>query len=195
MSESTTLNSAADAALADGVPSDGVPTDSAPSAAAVTTILTPPRIFCYNGQTIIDKDQDPGPEFSPQMILDHLKATNIYPELSNAKIEIRQSTLADGTIQIEFVKSGTKGGDNAGTSWPTWIGVGERLPESGQEVLVISNKGCINLMRFVHAPSGTPMWESQWSDQSRSYSWEVGSVTHWIPLPPAPELPQLEARQ
>lgn len=107
MSESTTLNPAVDAALADSGPADSTPAD----AAAATTILTPPRIFRYNGQTIIERDQDPGPEFSPQMILDHLKATNIYPELSNAKIEIRQSTLADGTIQIEFVKSGTKGGD------------------------------------------------------------------------------------
>lgn len=74
-----------------------------------TAVLTPPRIFRYNGQTIIDRDQDPGPEFTPQMILDHIKTTGIYPELSSAKIEIRQSTLTDGTVQIEFVKSGTKG--------------------------------------------------------------------------------------
>lgn len=74
-----------------------------------TTVLTPARIFRYNGQTIINQDQDPGPEFTPQMILDYLKGTGVYPELSSAKIEIRQSALPDGSVQIEFVKAGTKG--------------------------------------------------------------------------------------
>jgi len=68
------------------------------------------RQFKYNGNIIISPEQDPGPEFSPTEILEHLKTTGIFPELAKSEIEIRETALADGLIQIEFVKkAGTKG--------------------------------------------------------------------------------------
>jgi hypothetical protein len=43
-------------------------------------------------------------------ILEHLKNTNIFPELGKSEIEIKETNLKDGTVQFEFVKkAGTKG--------------------------------------------------------------------------------------
>lgn len=86
------------------------------------------RQFKYNGQIIITPEQDPGPEFTAQAILEHLKSTNIFPELGKSEIEIKETNLPDGTVQFEFVKkAGTKGAtycrffedDGDGPSWLT----------------------------------------------------------------------------
>jgi PRTRC genetic system protein C len=61
-----------------------------------------PRHFYYDGQLF----EDPGPEYSPQDILNFLAAT--YPELRNGTWT--QRTLPDGSEEITFHKvTGEKG--------------------------------------------------------------------------------------
>ena len=60
------------------------------------------RIFKYG-----DKEfPDPGDEYTPQHILEHLKG--YFPELGHAKIE--EKILDDGTLEITFSKQVTRKG-------------------------------------------------------------------------------------
>lgn len=62
------------------------------------------RIFKYG-----DKEfPDPGDEYTPQHILEHLKG--YFPELGYAKIE--EKTLPDGTLEIAFSKQVTRKGSS-----------------------------------------------------------------------------------
>ena len=62
-----------------------------------------------------------------------------------------------------------------------WIPVTERLPENGQRVLAYCKD------RVIHDAKWS--WpESEWFDKATGSSYLGGFVTHWMPLPPAPEV-------
>ena len=62
-----------------------------------------------------------------------------------------------------------------------WIPVTERLPENGQRVLAYCKD------RVIHDAKWS--WpESEWFDKATGSSYLGGFVTHWTPLPPAPEV-------
>ena len=58
---------------------------------------------------------------------------------------------------------------------PRWVSVEEQLPEENIRVLVLSNKGCIDIDQITH-----PKDMNLWSCISRD------SVSHWMPLPTPP---------
>lgn len=69
---------------------------------------------------------------------------------------------------------------------PRWVSVTERLPEEGQYVLV-------SYMSISGAMRAVSYW---FSDDRNKVRWggEIELfVTHWMPLPPAPEPPKEEA--
>ncbi len=69
---------------------------------STTENTTTRRIFRYADKQF----PDPGAEYTPQQILDHLK--QFFPELGHARIE--EKTLADGTLEITFSKQVTRKG-------------------------------------------------------------------------------------
>lgn len=85
---------------------------------------------------------------------------------------------------------------------PGWISVKDRLPELGEQVLLIAygwSDTTIYLGRLEHMSSETS-WltgitskESEWCIQGWSYLKEP-LVTHWMPLPEPPEPPKEEAK-
>jgi PRTRC genetic system protein C len=65
-----------------------------------TQIDTPTcRVFRYGDKQF----PDPGPEYSVEQILQHLR--QFFPELGHANTE--EKTLADGTLEITFSKQVT----------------------------------------------------------------------------------------
>lgn len=62
---------------------------------------------------------------------------------------------------------------------PRWISVTERLPENDGRYLVCNQPYKAQWV----------MIQEYWKDSG----WSGSSVTHWMPLPPAPELPEEEA--
>lgn len=60
------------------------------------------RIFRYGDKSF----PDPGSEYSPEQVLNHLKG--FFPELGHAKTE--EKILADGTLEITFSKQVTRKG-------------------------------------------------------------------------------------
>ena len=60
------------------------------------------RVFRYGDKSF----PDPGAAYTPQQVLDHLKA--FFPELGHARTE--EKTLADGTLEITFSKQVTTKG-------------------------------------------------------------------------------------
>ena len=65
-----------------------------------------------------------------------------------------------------------------GVTVQKWIPVSERLPESGEYVMVYDTRdGWIGLWEF----SGVA-----WYDNS-CQAWGIDEVTHWMPLPEAPK--------
>lgn len=59
-----------------------------------------------------------------------------------------------------------------------WISCKQRLPEDGQIVLVTGRTGEINLARR----------DKRYFDFGENITTSVGPVTHWMPLPDAPEV-------
>lgn len=67
-----------------------------------------------------------------------------------------------------------------------WISVKDRLPELGEEVLVLGNEGSLEVRRLtlrkIHPDEKDPhYWLDGW-DESADYT-----VTHWMPLPEPPK--------
>lgn len=67
-----------------------------------------------------------------------------------------------------------------------WIPVEERLPELGQEVNVLTNKGVVtSLARFIrYEGSPTYYWDNNYG-QGNTHLAEA--ITHWKPLPESPK--------
>ena len=85
---------------------------------------------------------------------------------------------------------------------PGWISVKDRLPEPGEQVLLIAYGwsdttvyiGCLKHMEPVTSwLTGITSAESEWHIQGWSYLKEP-VVTHWMPLPCPPELPKEEGK-
>ena len=66
------------------------------------------RIFRYGDQTF----PDPGPQYSVEQILSHLKG--YFPELGHAKTEEKQ--MDDGTLEFTFSKQVTRKGSFPGAA-------------------------------------------------------------------------------
>jgi hypothetical protein len=60
-----------------------------------------------------------------------------------------------------------------------WVPVGERLPEDGVDVLAVSNSGVTDAY-VLFDMDGLPDW--------RRGDYQIRGVTHWQPLPAAPEV-------
>lgn len=67
---------------------------------------------------------------------------------------------------------------------PTWIPVAERLPELGEDVLVILNNSEPRMVvfRLFCDINGLYFWEDEIGD-----GLVLKAVTHWMPLPDAPK--------
>ena len=78
-------------------------------------------------------------------------------------------------------------------SKPRWIPVTERLPESvDDDVLVTDGEGCaVGYWR-----PDAQAWDSTdfgWLENRSEPPCGIHTVTHWMPLPPLPEPPKVEA--
>ncbi len=62
-----------------------------------------------------------------------------------------------------------------------WIPVGERLPEEKKEVLIATSYGLITTVKY---QSGSFV---RLLGCRRCAGMSLGSVTHWMPIPPLPE--------
>ena len=60
-----------------------------------------------------------------------------------------------------------------------WVPVGERLPEDGVDVLAVSNSGVTDAY-VLFDMDGLPDW--------RRGDYQIRGVTHWQPMPAAPEV-------
>lgn len=123
---------------------------------------------------------DPADVYKPEDIKVHWAAT--FPELGAATWEV---TEKDGVKIVTFAKKvGTKGGE-----WPDWVSVEERLPEEYECVIVVSPEmDVVTIGNWVTPQEG--------DDQSGWVVFDGGGcdavdwpVTHWMPLPPPPEMP------
>ena len=78
-----------------------------------------------------------------------------------------------------------------------WIPVGERLPEEGVRVLLQHKDGS---QWTGHIAWEKPMFEDNFRayqyfiDEAEQAEWEHGDITHWMPLPAAPDA-ALNARE
>ena len=73
----------------------------------------------------------------------------------------------------------------AAKAQPQWIPVSERLPEYGVAVFVVID-GIFKLIPFKRVCfGGVWWWESVISSTCMLY--DINDVTHWMPLPSAPE--------
>lgn len=77
---------------------------------------------------------------------------------------------------------------------PQWIPVSERLPDSDDEVLVYpfpDNSYGIRLGTY-HPYEGKLKGKWTYEEERHSYyeQVEINNVTHWMPLPAAPEQPE-----
>lgn len=79
--------------------------------------------------------------------------------------------IAHAPADIRFLLSALKEAQGE-----KWISVEERLPKEELPVLVFMSYGKMDVCQLV---------EGHWTDVVRSHS--NGSVTHWMPLPPAPK--------
>ena len=67
-----------------------------------------------------------------------------------------------------------------GVTVQEWIPVTERLPEPWKEVLVYSRYDFCEAALYIGVPG---KWRVAWNHEML----DVDTVTHWMPLPPAPE--------
>jgi hypothetical protein len=64
-----------------------------------------------------------------------------------------------------------------------WISARDHLPEAGTQAVL--------LVRGIHPAIGELKWDSRdfchfWEDPNGG-AWDWDDVTHWMPIPPAPE--------
>ena len=69
---------------------------------------------------------------------------------------------------------------DSGVTVQEWISVTERLPEKGEEVLVFDTRE--NWTGFAWLRP-----DETWTALGFDFPLDLGEVTHWMPLPPAPE--------
>ena len=65
-----------------------------------------------------------------------------------------------------------------------WISVGDRLPEIGDEVLVLTEFKDIRIYSYMRIDQETA--DVVWEDDYGHWE-EIASVTHWMPLPEPPK--------
>lgn len=123
--------------------------------------------------------------YKPEDIKAHWAAT--FPELSAATWE---TTEKDGVKTVTFAKKvGTKGGE-----WPDWVRVEERLPD--EEVLVLVTILETDRVTVGNHLRPTEETDGGWAILDEDFienDWGEYTVTHWLPLPPLPARPELEA--
>lgn len=76
---------------------------------------------------------------------------------------------------------------------PKWISVDERLPKLYDEVLVAGNAGkgpFVHIAELDTDDTDNTVW---WNGDP--YRWMPGMITHWMPLPPAPETDSKDKEQ
>ena len=71
-----------------------------------------------------------------------------------------------------------------------WISVDERLPEDGERILTLTRKGSINICQRHKEEDDYSSWYL-WTYSRLTGGYYLDEhVTHWQPLPPAPEQPK-----
>ena len=95
-----------------------------------------------------------------------------------------------------------RGWNDAVAEMPKWISVKERMPEKGEKVLLYipEREGCKQHGMYLGAAGeveadqkgehnfwGLPVYASDWIITGWSY-FEEPIVTHWMPMPDAPEV-------
>lgn len=88
------------------------------------------------------------------------------------------STYTDG--HKDAINQAFLAGYNA--AQPQWISVKERLPELCTQVLIICG-----LLPFYHIAYLTHNGDIQWFATEDGTEYQLGYVTHWMPLPEAPK--------
>jgi hypothetical protein len=71
---------------------------------------------------------------------------------------------------------------NAQPEAPQWVAVGDRLPEDGQDILFSANDFVERVIFRGNFNKGDELFET-YSDK-----YTVSDVTHWMPIPPLPEV-------
>lgn len=117
-------------------------------------------------------------------------------ECSNGNMNCSKCPMWDAKIDLRCMDFAMKcAADMLEQGAPGWISVKDRLPELGEQVLLIAygwSDTTIYLGRLEHMSSETS-WltgitskESEWRIQGWSYLKEP-LVTHWMPLPEPPK--------
>jgi hypothetical protein len=71
-----------------------------------------------------------------------------------------------------------------------WISVKDKLPEFETRVLVLGHSGDISIR---YRPTPVKGYGSQDGDVWYPGGWGIGWATHWMPLPPPPHNPEVQA--
>ena len=76
-----------------------------------------------------------------------------------------------------------------------WIPVTERLPKLDEQVLVIASGKPLENLELINALELATLYADGWCLETWP-EWQGAIVTHWMPLPPAPEVEKtLEAKR
>jgi hypothetical protein len=112
---------------------------------------------------------------------DYLSGDGFEDEIdkSIAKDPLGDYKITSTLIAFDAYQAATK------AALPEWIPVSERMPEYGVAVFVVID-GIFKLIPFKRVCfGGVWWWESVISSTCMLY--DISDVTHWMPLPSAPE--------